>query len=139
MDSRAAAAAWVEAWLEGWKVHDVETVSRRYAPGCAFFSHPFRAAEEPGDYVKRAFDDEDELIEAHFGEPVVDGDRAAVEYWALLRGDGSDWTLAGTTQLRFDATGLVCEHRDYWALEEGRREPPAWLGDVAAMRLREGG
>lgn len=62
--------------------------------------------------------------EVWFGEPVVDGDRAAVEYWAILRLEGKEQTLAGTTLLRFDAEGRVVEHRDYWALEQGRRERP---------------
>jgi hypothetical protein len=43
----------------------------------------------------------------------------------VLRSEGREHTLAGTTLLRFDADGLVVEHRDYWALEDGRRERPA--------------
>jgi hypothetical protein len=30
-------------------------------------------------------------------------------------------TLAGTTVLRFDDTGLVVDHRDYWAIIDGVR------------------
>ena len=56
---------------------------------------------------------------------IVGGDRAAVEYWAILRVEGKKQTLAGATLLRFDADGLVVEHRYYWALEPGRRERPA--------------
>jgi hypothetical protein len=26
--------------------------------------------------------------------------------------------------IRFGADGRVVEHRDYWAMEDGRREPP---------------
>ncbi len=65
------------------------------------------------------------MPEVWFGEPVVTGDRAAVEYWAILRYEGAEHTLAGTTMLRFDEHGLVLEHRDYWALENGRRDRPA--------------
>ena len=55
----------------------------------------------------------------------MSGDRAAVEYWATMRVGGEEQTLAGTTLLRFDDDGLVVEHRDYWAMAEGRRERPS--------------
>jgi hypothetical protein len=62
--------------------------------------------------------------ECRFGDPVVDGDRAAVEYWAILRRrDGGEATLAGIAVLRFGADGLVVEQRDYWDLAEARRPP----------------
>jgi hypothetical protein len=32
-------------------------------------------------------------------------------------------SLAGSTTLRFDAEGLVVDHRDYWN-QVARREPP---------------
>ena len=67
---------------------------------------------------------EEDAVECWFGEPVVSGDRAAVEYRALLTYQGREQTLAGTTLLRFAADGRVAEHRDYWAMEEGRRERP---------------
>ena len=120
-----AARAWVEAWEQGWRTHDVEAIAGRYADGAVFRSHPFREPEDARAYVERVFAEEEAEPEVWFGEPISDGDRAAVEYWAIVRYEGRDHTLAGTTLLRFDADGLVVEHRDYWALEPGRRERPA--------------
>ena len=72
-----------------------------------------------------AFSDQAEA-ECRFGEPVVDGDRAAVDWWAIMTGkDGSVESIAGTSLLRFDA-GLVIEQRDVWAVERGRRELDDW-------------
>jgi ketosteroid isomerase-like protein len=120
-----AARAWVEAWELGWRTHDVEPIAARYAEGAVFRSHPFREPDDARAYVERVFADEEAEPEVWFGEPIAGGDRAAVEYWAIVRYEGRDHTLAGTTLLRFDADGLVVEHRDYWALQEGRRERPA--------------
>jgi len=120
-----AARAWVEAWEQGWRTHDVEAIAGRYADGAVFRSHPFREPEDARAYVERVFAEEEAEPEVWFGEPISDGDRAAVEYWAIARYEGRAHTLAGTTLLRFDADGLVVEHRDYWALEPGRRERPA--------------
>ena len=65
----------------------------------------------------------EEQIECRFGDPVVAGDRAAVEWWASWIENGEPLTLAGATFLRFDEDGLVVDHRDYWN-EVKRREPP---------------
>src|SRR5438445_13166540 len=38
---------------------------------------------------------------AGFGEPIVSGDRAAVEWWGSWREQGQELTFAGVTVLRF--------------------------------------
>ncbi len=73
-------------------------------------------------YLEENFGVEED-VECRFGEPVVGGDRAAVEWWASWVEDGEPLTLAGSTFLRFNADGLVVDHRDYWN-EVPRREPP---------------
>jgi hypothetical protein len=78
------------------------------------------------EYVQWAFGDQ-QAAECRFGEPVVDGARAAVDWWAVITSeDGSLQSLAGTSLLRFDDQGLVIEQRDAWADVDGRRELPDW-------------
>ncbi len=126
METRAAARAWVDAWERAWPVGAVELVAPVYAERCLFYSHPFRDPEPPRDYVVWAFA-EQASAECRFGEPLVDGDRAAVDWWAVMTElAGTDETIAGTSLLRFDADGLVVEQRDAWALEPGRRDLPDW-------------
>ena len=123
MDTEAAARAWVEAWEHGWATGDPDAIGAMYAESAVYRSHPFREPERSAhEYVRRAFSDE-ELAEVRFGDPIVAGDRAAVEYWAVLSADGAEETLAGLTILRFGPDGLVLEHRDYWAMQPGRAEP----------------
>ena len=70
---------------------------------------------------------EESDVTCRFGEPVVSGTRAAVEWWGSWSEDGQDVTLAGVTMLRFDDNGKVVDHRDYWNQDEGRIEPyPDW-------------
>ena len=97
-----------------------------YADDAVYSSHPFRQPDSARSYAERAFGEED-LVQAWFGDPVVSGDRAAVEYWAVLRAQ-DELTIAGTALLRFDPDGRVRDHRDYWAQVEGRREPPTGWG-----------
>ena len=65
--------------------------------------------------------------ECRFGEPIVAGERAAVDWWAEITSrDGSVETLAGTSLLRFHSDGLVAEQRDVWASTPGRHELRDW-------------
>ena len=90
-------------------------------------STPIRSANRrPAEYVAWAFGDQREA-ECRFGVPVVEGARAAVDWWGVITSnDGSVTTLAGTSLLRFDESGRVVEQRDVWAEHEGRVELTHW-------------
>ena len=126
MEAASAASAWVEAWERAWPAGDVEAVARMYADDAVFYSHPFREREAPRDYVTWAFGEQASAV-CRFGPPVVDGDRAAVDWWAVVVArDGSEESIAGTSLLRFRADGVVVQQRDVWAAEAGRRDLPDW-------------
>jgi SnoaL-like domain len=128
MTGDEAVRAWIDGWIRGWPTEDVDAIASRYDPGEVYSSHPFRAPETAASYLERAFGEE-RLLDAQFGEPVVAGDRAAVEYWAVLRApDGDELTIAGASFLRFDDDGRVVSHRDYWDQTDGRRDPPPGWG-----------
>jgi hypothetical protein len=122
------ARRWAEGYERAWEAGDPDAAAALYAPDCLFRSAPFRGPELPLAYTRRVFP-EAEASDVHFGEPVEEGDRAAVEWWAtLVTPDGGEQALAGCSLLRFDAEGLVVEARDYWHLEPGGRDPPPGWG-----------
>ncbi|HYX89528.1 MAG TPA: nuclear transport factor 2 family protein [Gaiellaceae bacterium] len=122
------ARRWAEGYRVAWEAGDPGAAAALYAPDCVFHSAPFREPERPLDYTRRVFP-EATAEDVRFGEPVEEGDRAAVEWWAVLvTPDGEEQALAGCSILRFDEAGLVVEARDYWQLEPGRREPPPGWG-----------
>ncbi|HET7686437.1 MAG TPA: nuclear transport factor 2 family protein [Candidatus Limnocylindria bacterium] len=131
MDTRDAATRWATTWQRAWEALDPEPVVALYADAARLTSQPFRDSEAGPegvrDYVSGAFAEEAE-VRAWFGEPIVDGDRAAVEWWAALLEAGEAVTLAGTSVLRFDVDGRVVEQRDTWNLAPGRRDPPDGWG-----------
>jgi len=113
-------------WSRAWPDRDVDAVGALYEDGAVFYSSPFRLPQAPREYVTWAFEDQ-AGAECRFGEPIVDGDRAAVDWWAVLTvTDGTVESIAGTSLLRFDGDGRVLEQRDVWSTEPGRRELPAW-------------
>ena len=122
----AAAREWVDVWARAWPTGDIEAIDALYAKDAVFYSHPFRDRHVPRDYVAWAFADQAE-VECRFGESIVEGDRAAVDWWAVITpGHASVETIAGTSLLRFGEDGLVVEQRDVWAAVEGRRDLSDW-------------
>lgn len=129
MTTTEAARRWSQAWKQGWLALDPEPIIARYAADALLstepFREPYRGREGVREYVTRALGEEEDP-QVWMGEPIVDGDRAAVSWWAALREDGTDRTLAGTSVLRFDADGLVIEQWDAWNALPERRPPPDW-------------
>jgi carbonic anhydrase/acetyltransferase-like protein (isoleucine patch superfamily)/ketosteroid isomerase-like protein len=129
METRAAADRWAATWTSAWTSHDVDAVVGLYAEDCVHRSTPFRephrGREGVREYVQGAFADESAVISVHFGEPIVDGDRASVQYWTTFRDrDGAPVTLAGSAFAQFNAAGLITEARDYWHTAPGHVPPP---------------
>jgi ketosteroid isomerase-like protein len=134
-NARDAARAWAAGWQDAWRRGDGAAVGRLYADDARFRSHPMRTAGTGGaaavEYARRVFAAET-LVELWFGEPLVDGDRAAVEYWAVsLDADGAEISLAGCGVLRFGPDGRCVDDIEYWCEQPGRHRPPsAWGGSV---------
>jgi hypothetical protein len=122
------AERWRSTWERAWAAKDGAAIAALYADGAVYRSSPFREPERSArDYVDRVFGEE-EAVECRFGEALVTGRRAAVEWWATYREGGEEVTLTGVTVLRFGDDGLVTQHTDYWAQAEGRVSPFAGWG-----------
>lgn len=131
MTPAAAARRWADTWREGWQALDADRLVALYAPHALLSTEPFRDPYRGRDgvraYVSRVFAEEEDP-RVWVAEPVVDGDRASISWWASLREQDADSTLAGTSVLRFDADGLVIEQWDAWNHLPDRRDPPADWG-----------
>jgi hypothetical protein len=115
MDTRAAAERWREVWARGWRAGESGEILTLYAEGALLQSHPLREPVAPAEYIVPTLAEE-ESATCEFGEPIVDGDRAAVEWSAETKlKDGGAERLAGVSLLVFDSDGLVIEQRDFWA------------------------
>lgn len=134
MTTGNAARRWALTWRTCWEALDPEPIVALYADDALLSTEPFRAPYRGRDgvrsYVARVLGEEDDPS-VWVSVPLVDGDRASVSWWASLREDGADTTLAGTSVLRFDADGLVAEQWDTWSVLPERREPPADWGPFA--------
>ncbi|MDQ3448570.1 MAG: nuclear transport factor 2 family protein [Chloroflexota bacterium] len=126
-----AAQRWADVWQRSWQTLDAESIVALYAQDATYSSEPyripFRGQEGAREYIEGAFAEETD-VRAWFGQPVVTGSRAAVQWWASLVEDGKGVTLAGTSILTFDGDGLVVDQWDTWNSIDERREPPEGWG-----------
>lgn len=126
MDAKAAAQRWADTWSRAWPQRDAEAIVALYADTAVYRSPAFRAPDLGLAGVRRYLREQfpaEENIECWFGQPIVSGNRAAVEWWGSWTEQGQELAYAGVTVLRFDGQGQVVEHRDYDNHVE-RREPP---------------
>jgi ketosteroid isomerase-like protein len=111
----------------------VRDVRALYAPDAAF-KDPFndvRGAER----IERLFAHMFEQVDApHFTmeEVLVDGNQAFLTWIFCFRRKGSpeEITIRGGTHLRFDASGRVVLHRDYWDAAEELYEKLPLIGTL---------
>ena len=124
MDTKTAAQRWADTWSRAWPQRDAEAIAALYADTAVYRSTAFRPPVLDGarGYLHEQFPAEED-IECWFGEPIVSGDRASVEWWGSWTEQNQALTYAGVTVLRFDDQGHVVDHRDYYHHVE-RREPP---------------
>ncbi len=121
------AQQWATTWKQAWEALDTDAIVALYADNALLSTQPFRKPYTGRDgvraYVGTVFGEEEDP-RVHVSEPIVDESRAAISWWASLREDGADITLAGTSTLVFDTEGLVAEQWDTWNTVEELRQPP---------------
>ena len=126
--------ALVRQWLDrlggAWRSRDSEAAADLFTPDAVYRSHPFRpplvGRAEIADYWASATGSQ-AGIEVAFGDPLIDGNRVAVEWWSVLTESGQPTTDAGGLFLSFDE-GRCTELREYWNLAEGTVPVPEGWG-----------
>ena len=79
VDGDSAARAWIDAWTRSWQAKDADLLAPVYADEVVFRSHPFRDPQAPLEYARWAYSEEEGTPQVWMGQPLVIGDRAAVE------------------------------------------------------------
>jgi ketosteroid isomerase-like protein len=118
---------WIEEYIRAWHESDAEAAGRLFTDDALYCWHPLQppavGREGVEDYWQNVTATQ-EGQEVRFGSPTASGNQVAVEFWATMRNDGADVTLAGCMLLRFAADGRCEELREYWFIESGTHSPP---------------
>ena len=129
--TRLTVNRWIRNYTKAWLKKDTKAITSLFTEDATYHSHPFRPVTQGRksilDYTLGALD-VGQVYEVRFGKPVVEGSRAAVEYWTTMREKVEDVTLAGCVMLRFAKSGLCKELHDYWVLQRGKIQAPSNLG-----------
>ena len=129
---------WLEAYGEAWRSRDAEAAAVLFTEDSIYRSHPFRIPYHGQDGVRaywtKATADQ-RALDLQFGVPVVEGNRVAVEWWAIMRvvekdGAGGETigTLPGCLFLIFASDGRCRELREYWHWKDEEVTPPEGWG-----------
>ena len=124
--------SWLEAYRRAWERADADAAAALFTEEATYRSNIFQEPYEGRDGVRRYWAEAtstQEDVRVAMGRPFTDGERVAAEFWTTMRNDGTDITLPGCLLLLFDEDGLCSALREYWHVEEGRREPPPGWGE----------
>ena len=124
-------ADWLSLYRRAWIERDADAASRLFTEDATYREQPFQAPfvgrEAIRDYWARVTASQTS-VELRYGQPIVDGRRLAVEWWANLQTGDGPLTLAGEFLLLFADSGECRELREYRVLVRERVEPPHGWG-----------
>jgi ketosteroid isomerase-like protein len=133
---RERVGAWLDGYGRAWEQADPPAVLGLFTPDATYRAHPLGRAytghDAIADYWTRATAGQRD-IQVRFGDPIVDGDRVAAEFWSTMRGDGGPVTVAGCLLLALAPDGRCRSLRECWhetgallapAPDWGRLGPP---------------
>jgi hypothetical protein len=122
---------WLAGYRQAWVDRDPDAAAALFTEDSKYREEPYADAF-PGaagvhDYWTRVTETQSD-IEMDWGTPVVDGDRAAVEWWVRMTNGGTPVTLAGSMTLLFAGDGRCRELREYWHFAPEHKTPPEGWG-----------
>jgi hypothetical protein len=122
---------WAEAYRIAWEKADSEAAGALFTDDASYrsniYEEPHRERAGVVEYWTGVTAIQSDVT-VRMGEPIVDGDRADVEFWTTMSVEGAPVTLAGCLLLRFGDDGLCADLREYWQLIEGTLQPPDGWG-----------
>jgi hypothetical protein len=126
MIDRRGVDAWIEELRRGWSAGEPEAIGKLFTQTVVYRASPFEEPLVGRDLVVAHWQEElgdvDEAV-VDFSSPLIDGDRAAVEWWAVVTRAGSVKSDSGALVLEF--TGSLCSRlHEYWMLRDGALEAP---------------
>jgi hypothetical protein len=132
MPTHDEVVSWAEAYRVAWEQASSEGAAALFAEDATYrdniYEEPHRGQGGIVDYWEVVTSGQSNVT-VRMGDPVVAGNRANVEFWTTMDGEGSPITLAGCLLLDFDDSGRCTALREYWQIAEGARQPPdGWGG-----------
>ena len=137
--SKQTATKWMQGYLQAWETRDANAVVKLFTPHGVYQSIPGVSNQT---FVGRKaihkywFDvtRPQSMIQGIQGQPMVSGDRAAIEIWVTFRDPAYNpkgnhmITLLETNVVTFVKSGLASKNVEYWNIIPGVHSPPPGWG-----------
>jgi ketosteroid isomerase-like protein len=130
--SRADAAAFVEGYGRTWERWDVSGFVDLFSDDVVYVAH---ATQETAvgrtalaSYLRKEAAEQGE-VSVRLGSPVIEGDRAAAEFWVTATSGSEAATFAGCFVARLAQAGRCGHFREYWFDLKGHVSPYEGWGE----------
>jgi hypothetical protein len=137
--SKQTATKWMQGYLHAWETRDADAVVKLFTVNGVYQSIPGVSSQT---FVGRKAIHKywvdvtrpQSMIHGIQGQPVVSGDRAAIEIWVTFRDPvynpkGKHMiTLLETNVVTFVKSGLASKNVEYWNIIPGVHSPPPGWG-----------
>ena len=124
-------ATWVDGYARAWVEMDAEAAAALFSEDANYrsfiFDEPHVGRAGVRDYWSEVTSTQSD-VQVRMGRPIVEGRRAAVEFWTNMQNEGSEVTLVGCLLLTFDDDGLCQGLDEYYEFAPGRMDPPESWG-----------
>jgi SnoaL-like domain len=120
--SRESAAAFVDGYGRTWESWDFPGFVDLFSDEVVYVAH---ATQETvvgrtalASYIRKEAAEQGQ-VSVRMGNPVIDGDRVAAEFWVTATSAGETATIAGCLIARLASDGRCAFFREYWFDVEG--------------------
>ena len=133
MTSFETVSEWAQNYRTAWETSDSDLAASLFSEDGTYRDDIFKDEPNRGragivDYWAGVTSVQSDVT-VLMGRPLVDGDRAVIEFWTTMRVDDAPVTLAGALLLDFNDEGLCASLREYYNFTDGFHEPPdGWGG-----------
>jgi ketosteroid isomerase-like protein len=119
---RETAAAFVDGYGRTWESWDVPAFVDLFSNDVVYVAHSTQETVVGREALKRYLQKEateQGEVSVCMGEPVIEGDRVAAEFWVTARSEGEAATITGCLIARLASDGRCADFREYWFDIEG--------------------
>jgi hypothetical protein len=129
--SRKSAAAFVEGYGRTWQSWDFSGFVDLFSDEVVYVAHATEETvvgrEALASYIRKEADEQGE-VRVRMGNPVIDGDRVAAEFWVTGTSGARNWTVVGAFIAHLGSDGRCAFFREYWFEVEGHTSAYAGWG-----------
>jgi len=121
-NSRESAVAFVDNYGRTWDSWDFPGFVDLFTDDVVYVAHPTQETvvgrQALASYIRKEAAEQGE-VSVRMGNPVIEGDHVAAEFWVTATNDGETATIAGSLIAQLASDGRCTSFREYWFDIEG--------------------